>query len=225
MKSKAKNQKNNKKKSQKKKFPVFEFEVDKRYFPKNKGNQAREYNKKQANLLLQLHDLELELIFSELRIKNIFSVLFSKNRKSRPMNMFYIQELNKEVSKFNTGYENYCLRLFIYREIISSFIVKLLKIKHTKFWEIIKDSKIVELKIDGCLKKFDSGILKELIAYRNKITHKIEFSTDKQKSTEDKKTLLLRDLNKKNQNIKKSLNEILKVKKKIEQQILSQYSK
>ncbi len=225
MEDKIRKVKGSKVKISKKKFPVFEFAIDKKYFPKNKGNLSKEYNKKQANILLQLHDLELELIFSELKIKNIFSVLFGKKRKNRPMNMFYIQELNEDISRFNTGYENYCLRLFIYREIISSFVARFLKIQQTNFWEIIKDSKISELRIDKCLEKFDKGILKELIGYRHKITHKIEFSSEKQKKNSDKKEQLLEDLKTKNQKIKKSLNEILKIKKKIEQQVLSQYSK
>lgn len=207
-----------------KKFPVFEFAIDRKYYPKNQGNLAREYNKKQANILWQLHDLELELVFAELRIRNIFIVIFSKQRKNRPLNMFYIQELNRAISCFNNDYENYCLRLFIYREIIGSFVANFLKLKQEKFWDILDDSKIIELKIDSTLRKFDSGVLKELISYRHKITHKIQFSNEKGRNNGNKKEMLLSDIRKKNKDTKCSLNEILKVKKNVEQRIISQYA-
>lgn len=206
-----------------KKFSVFEFKIDKKYFPKNRGNHAFDHGKKQSNILRQLHDLELELIFSELKIKNIFDVLFGKTRKERPTNMLYIHDLNREISEFNTKYDNYCLRIFIYREIISTFTSEFLKLEVDKYWDVMRDSKVVSLKISNLLKKFDSGVLKDVISYRNKLTHKIEFSTEKQKKEQSKKEVLLKELAQKNQNVKKSLNEILKIKLELEKKLLSQF--
>lgn len=212
------------KRKNKGKFLVFEFNIDKKYFPKTKGNNSKDYNKKQSNILKQLHDLELELIFSELKIKNLFSVLFNKKRNDRPTNMFYLYELNKEINNFNTSYENYCLRVFIYREIISSFISCFLKLEVDKYWDVKKDSRVRDLKINSIMNRFDTGDLKEMINFRNKLTHKIEFSNEKRKKDEDKKDFLLKDLKNKNSKIKKSLNNILKIKRDIEKQILAQFN-
>jgi hypothetical protein len=225
-KSKNKTVKTKPKKVLKDKFLVFEFNIDKKYFPKKKGNNSKAYNKKQSIILRQLHDLELELIFSELKIQNIFKVIFDKKRQdSRPLNTSYLTDLNREILKFNTSYENYCLRVFIYREIISSFISCFLKLEVDKYWDVMKDSKIRDYKIYPVMNRFDSGNLKEMISYRNKLTHKIEFSDEKKNKEEDKKMELLKDLKSKNFKIKKSLNDILKIKKDLEKQILTQFDK
>lgn len=178
MKTKNKTPQKALKKTKKLKYRVFELEIPKKYYPRVKGNKTNEYLLKNREILMKLHDLELDLEMLLGSIKNRKEILFSEKRRKikRPTNLGLVSDLKKEISFFSYEYENYCLRVYIYRETIVNFISAFFGIeKNKKIYYLMDDTLIKELKIDKPLKFFIvKGVLKDIIEYRNKLTHKAE---------------------------------------------------
>ena len=177
-----------------------------------KNNKAKAYASKVRDIIIKLHDIEIDLEFCLMNIKNYRKILESRKRAKRPINFTYASELNGKIRKFNDEYENYCLRVYIYRETIWNFIASFLDIKDETFFNFLKDSKVRDLKLDKVLASFDERELKGIIEFRNKITHKLP-------QIDSRESKAFSELIKKFDNdikiVNKSLLKILKINQKI----------
>lgn len=199
-------------KAKKRLFKVFELEIPKKYYPKVTNNKTKEYANKARDIMLKLHDIETDLELCLMNIKDYKKIIDSRHKAKRPISYDSRHSLYMKIRKFNDEYENYCLRIYIYRETIWHFLADFLDVKNEGFFSFLKDSKIRDLKLDKVLSLFDKNELKEVIGFRNKITHKLP-------QTDLEKDKGLSDLIKKFDNdvkiVNKSLLKILKINQKI----------
>ena len=193
-------------------FGVFELEIPKKYYPKTKNNKTKEYADKVREMMIKLHNIEIDLEFCLMNIKDYKKILDSRRKAERPINTNYEYNLIIKIRNFNDDYENYSLRVYIYRETIWNFIANFLNIKNDKFFNFLNDSKIRDLKLDKTLSLFDKNELGNIIRFRNKITHKLPEKGSKRDKA-------ISDLIKRYENdikiINKSLLDIIKINKNI----------
>ena len=200
------------------KFRVFELKIPKQYYPKRRGNKSKEFAQKTEDVIKKLHDIELDLEFHLMNIKNSKKILFSKKRVDRPMNLRYLYNLNKEIEELDHEYENYCLRVYIYRETIWKFMANFLDIKERYFSGFLEDSKTRKMGLDRILAPFgDNGDLKDIILYRNRITHKFEEKNLQEKKMEE----LFKKLDNDTKRVNRSLNKIIKIHKNVAEKIIA----
>lgn len=194
-------------------FDVFELEIPKKYYPKIKNNKSKAYATKVKDMITKLHNLEMNLEFCLLNIRDYKKILDKRYKSERPVSLAYINDLNRKTREFHDEYENYCLRVFIYRETIWHFVAAFLDVKNDNFFfSFLKDSKIRELKLDKILYLFDEGELKKIIALRNKITHKIpEINQSKKRALDD----LIKRFEQNVKLVNKTLSDMIKINKKI----------
>ena len=125
------------KKINKNKWGIFEIEIEKKYFPKTKGNKAKLYAKQIAYDMEKLHDVEIKLdinLFSSVGYKEI---LMKRIKNKKPVSFLTRISLNKEIELFDYEYHNYCMRVYNYRETLRSFISEFLEIRQDNFKDFI----------------------------------------------------------------------------------------
>lgn len=202
------------------KFSVFELKIPKQHYPKKQGNKSKEFAKKARKEIGKLHDIELGIEFILMNIKNSKSILFSKKRSNRPMNKIAVNKFIVDIDTFEYEYENYCFRVYIYRETIWQFIAQFLDIKNNNFFNFLKDSKIRDIGLDKILYRFEkTKDLKDVISSRNRTIHKLTDSIEEKKLDDLLKKF---DLDKKLVN--RSLDKIIKINKDITEKI-NEYKK
>ena len=206
--AKVKEKKENKDKE--KKFHPFEVKISKNRFPKRKGNKSRLYAKKVNDDIVKLHDLEMNLIILYESIRSYKRILDKRARQKRPTSFITRMTYLKEIDSFDVEYENFCMRLYNFRETLRNFISEFLSVKAYGYQNFLDDSKIRELRIDCIFKKFGKNNLGKILGDRKNITHRI---TKGFESEDNKKISVKLEQQKGNLNyVTKSVMEILKIK-------------
>ncbi len=150
------------------------WDIPKRYFPRN--SKAKNYRADVLRLVESLaYTNKLTQYSSMVAVFNIKSIHQSKPYIPRPNETF------GRIEDFVYHYENYCHRVFAFREKILQFLnatlpigytEKQVKIEHIIINPIVKQAKIIPL-----IEKFSkpTSALCKLIADRHQLTHRIYY--------------------------------------------------
>ncbi|MFA5047849.1 MAG: hypothetical protein WC516_02280 [Patescibacteria group bacterium] len=206
----TKNEKNQKHEEKKiKTFHPFDIKISRNIFPKRKGNKSRLYAKKINDDISKLHDSEMNLIILNESIKSYKKIFDKRAKQKRPTSFISRITYLKEIDSFDVEYENFCMRLYNFRETLRNFISEFLGIKAYGYNNFKDDSKIRELGVDKIFRKFEKNNIGQVLNDRKNITHRIT----KDFEDENKKITSKLSQQKENlDNVTKSVIGILKIK-------------
>lgn len=157
------------------KIHVHIHEIPLRYFPRTRGNQSKK------------HQAEIMRMLSSIRYTNeqvqYTGQICQFNVRSIPTKSGFnpsFSEVFRLMQEFVYHYENYCYRVFAFREKLSLFINEILELGYVGRDIAIKNLKIHPMvkaaKLNSLIGKFyDKRLLGKVIDERHKLTHKLYF--------------------------------------------------
>ncbi|MFY9462096.1 MAG: Cthe_2314 family HEPN domain-containing protein [Candidatus Sungiibacteriota bacterium] len=152
------------------------WEIPKRYFPRN--TKAKEYQENLVRITGMLQYTNQRVQYgAQICAFNIKSI----NQKTgfTPS----LPEAFRAVEEFVYHYENYCHRLFAYRENLLQFINSILPVGYTekqvRIEHILINPIVRRAKLMGLLEKFSKNtVLSKMIKDRHSLTHRLYYGTE-----------------------------------------------
>lgn len=148
------------------------WDLPKSMFPRTNGNKAKDYAREISNLLASINYTATKVqqsgLIAMFNIKSIFSSTCSASSQS---------EIYASVQDFMYHYDNFCTRTYSVREKIVQLLNSILEInipeKNVDLNKLLMIPDIKKTAFGRYLKKFDTiKHLQEIIAERNKLTHR-----------------------------------------------------
>lgn len=152
------------------------WEIPKKYFPR--GTKAKEYYEDLIRTTSSLRYTNKNIQYSsQICAFNIKSILPSSHFIPRREDVF------SEIEEFVYHYENYCFRLYMYREKLIHFINSFLPIgyedKEVRIRHILINPVVKQAGLLNVLKKFkDNTVLSNIIDDRERLTHRLFYGQE-----------------------------------------------
>lgn len=146
-----------------------------RYFPRTRGNQSRELRVEVRRMLISLRYTNEKVQYT--------GQLCQFNVRSIPTKSGFVPsypEVFRLMESFVYHYENYCYRIFAFREKLLSFINEILELELEDFEIRLKNVKrhpyVKDAHLTSLLEKFNKKqSLGKIIDERNQLTHKLYY--------------------------------------------------